>query len=168
MTQGFYNNLTGTLQYAPHSVCGPDFNLFRDNHEIHDYPVYGWWWFDSLDEACAQLGVTPEERAAFETNTPLPNDAARIFKAAISEGFDTGAGFKLALGDADRNAFTQMLVLVTTAMGIGVITQDTPQTIADVDGKPHAITTTEFIGLMLRYGQHYKVLWDSYKNATAE
>jgi hypothetical protein len=72
-------------------------------------------------------------------------------------------GFTLALGEADRNAFTQMLVLVNTALGVGAITQETPQTIADIDGVTHTVTTEQFIMLMLGYGQHYMELWSTYK-----
>ena len=168
MTQGFYSNITGTLQYAPNHVVGPDFALFRDNHEAFEYPVYGWYWFDSLDEACAELGMTTEERQAYEAGLPTPSnssDAAKVFADAVKAGFDTSMGFKLALADADRNAFTQMLVLVNTALSVGVITQATPQTIADIDGVPHTVTTLIFIGLMLQYGAYYKGLWDIYKNS---
>jgi hypothetical protein len=85
------------------------------------------------------------------------------FQAAIRNGFDTGLGFKLALGEADRNAFTQMLVLVTTALEKGVITKESPQVISDLDGQPHTLTTDQFTSLMLAYGAYYKHLWDRFK-----
>ena len=78
-------------------------------------------------------------------------------------GFDTGMGFRLGLRDADRNAFTQMLVLVNTAKEKGIITDATPQVIADMDGKAHTVTTGQFTSLMLAYGAHYKALWDALK-----
>jgi hypothetical protein len=49
-TSGFYK-LDGGLLYAPNAVLGPDYELLRDYHETYDYPVDGWYWFDSEDAA---------------------------------------------------------------------------------------------------------------------
>ena len=99
------------------------------------------------------------------TELPLvvPDPKRASFDAAVANGFDTGMGFRLGLRDADRNAFTQMLVLVNTAKEKGIITDATPQTIADMDGKAHTVTTGQFTSLMLAYGAHYKALWNALK-----
>ncbi len=70
-------------------------------------------------------------------------------------------GFTLALGDLDRAAFTAMLTLVQEALSLGLINNDTPQTIADKDGSPHIITTIRFRQIMVGYGFFYKTLWDN-------
>jgi hypothetical protein len=107
-------------------------------------------------ESASESQVVPIQRQ--------PMDPKRTaFNVAIATGFDTGMGFKLAIGDADRNAFTQMLVLVNTAKEKGVINDTTAQTIADIEGKPHTVTTAQFTGLMLAYGAYYKGLWDRLK-----
>lgn len=119
----------------------------------------------------ANLAALAElEQKLAEPSKPLnpppaaASDPRRLaFQVAIQNGFDSGLGFTLALGDADRSAFTQMLVLVTTAKEEGLITDDTPQTIADIDGKPHTLSTGEFTRLMLAYGAYYKGLWDQLK-----
>lgn len=116
----------------------------------------------------ANLAALAElERKLVEPSAPLnppptvATDPRRVvFNVAIQNGFDTGLGFTLALHDADRSAFTQMLVLVNTAKEKGLITDATPQTIADIDGQPRTLTTGEFTRLMLAYGSYYKGLWD--------
>lgn len=58
-----------------------------------------------------------------------------------------------------------MLVLVNTALEKGVISDTTPQTLADIEGASQTITTAQFTSLMLAYGAHYKHLWDVLKAA---
>jgi hypothetical protein len=120
---------------------------------------------DANVSALAELEKKLSEPAP-TANAPDPakSDPKRVaFNVAIQNGFDTGMGFKLAIGDADRNAFTQMLVLVNTAKEKGVINDTTPQTVADIEGKPHTVTTAQFTGLMLAYGAYYKGIWDKLK-----
>ena len=50
-TSGFYKNDNGTLLFGPNFVLNKDFELRRETHEQHTYPVDGWHWFDSEKEA---------------------------------------------------------------------------------------------------------------------
>lgn len=68
--------------------------------------------------------------------------------------------FYLAMGDNDRAMFSQMLSLVKEALELGLITNDTIQTIADKDGQKHQLTTLRFRQIMVAYGFYYKTLWD--------
>jgi len=56
----FYKRENEELQVAPMFVSGPGFELDVDNKDDHEYPVEGWYWFDSLDEAMAALMSQPE------------------------------------------------------------------------------------------------------------
>lgn len=79
----------------------------------------------------------------------------------INDGFLVEPeGFVLALSDADRSAFSQMLSLVKEALDLGLITNETPQIISDKDGQKHEITTLRFRQIMVQYGFYYKSLWD--------
>ena len=49
-TSGFYK-LDGELLYGPNFVLNANFELRRATHEQHTYPVDGWYWFDSEEEA---------------------------------------------------------------------------------------------------------------------
>ena len=115
-----------------------------------------------------QYGKNYENLAAFITDIGLvefttyqAREAA--FKTAVRNGFDTGLGYKLALTDNDRQEFTGMVTLVQVALSQSLITGETLQTIADKDGKPHTLTTSAFIALMLAYGNYYKQAWNARK-----
>lgn len=69
-------------------------------------------------------------------------------------------GFFLGLEDNDRAAFSQMLSLVKEALDLGLITNETPQIIADKNGQKHQISTLRFRQIMVQYGFYYKSLWD--------
>ena len=56
MEQGFYKIENGELLYAPNAVLNKNYTLFREEHDTYTYPVYGWSWFNSLQEAKDTLG----------------------------------------------------------------------------------------------------------------
>ena len=50
---GFYKRDpdSGELLFAHSAVYGPGFTLFAEQHAEYQYPVDGWAWFESRDEA---------------------------------------------------------------------------------------------------------------------
>jgi hypothetical protein len=52
-TSGFYKKNSEGLMYAPNFVFGPygSFTLKKESKDEHQYPVDGWYWFDSEEEA---------------------------------------------------------------------------------------------------------------------
>jgi hypothetical protein len=50
-TSGFYRADEDALLYAPTTVMGSEFELLRQEKETYEYPVEGWYWFDSEAEA---------------------------------------------------------------------------------------------------------------------
>lgn len=52
-TSGFYklDPNTNELLFGPNFVSAPTFELLRETHEDHAYPIDGWWWFNSEEEA---------------------------------------------------------------------------------------------------------------------
>jgi hypothetical protein len=52
-TSGFYRKTGDRLSFAPNAVRAPDYDLFRVDKDQYDYPVAGWYWFDSEVEARA-------------------------------------------------------------------------------------------------------------------
>lgn len=52
---GFYKREGEQLLQSETSVLGPDYSLTIENHGEHTYPVDGWCWFDTLDEALDKL-----------------------------------------------------------------------------------------------------------------
>jgi hypothetical protein len=51
MTAGFYKKDNEELLYAPNIVEGNGFVLVAQDKDQYEYPVDGWYWFDSEEEA---------------------------------------------------------------------------------------------------------------------
>ena len=51
-TSGFYK-VDGDLLYAPNFVLGPyqQYELRKETHQEHTYPIDGWYWFNTENEA---------------------------------------------------------------------------------------------------------------------
>lgn len=49
-TSGFYK-LDGDLLHGPNFVLNANYELRRETHDQHSYPIDGWFWFDSEQEA---------------------------------------------------------------------------------------------------------------------
>lgn len=46
------------LNHAPNFVVSSLYELRRENKDDYQYPVYGWFWFDSEEEAKAFFDIT--------------------------------------------------------------------------------------------------------------
>ena len=55
-TSGFYK-LDGIVLYGREAVESLEFSLYRDQKDSYSYPVYGWYWFDTEDEAYTFFNV---------------------------------------------------------------------------------------------------------------
>jgi hypothetical protein len=82
-TSGFY---LSDLTYAPNWVIAPGYQLLRSAKDSYTYPVEGWYWFDSLEQACAFFDV------------PVPED------------FNQGTGFVPSNGGADWDGFNAAIL----------------------------------------------------------
>jgi hypothetical protein len=54
-TSGFYKEENGELIYGPNFVLNKNYELRKETHDQHTYPVDGWYWFDSEAEAKLSL-----------------------------------------------------------------------------------------------------------------
>lgn len=57
-TSGFYK-LDGGLIFGPNFVLNKDYQLRRETKEQYTYPVDGWYWFDTTEEAEVFFGIAP-------------------------------------------------------------------------------------------------------------
>lgn len=57
-TSGFYKRDGDGLIYGPNYVLNKDYELRRESKNQHEYPVDGWSWFDSEEEAEKALTTT--------------------------------------------------------------------------------------------------------------
>ena len=49
-TQGFYKKEKDNLLYAQNSVLNSEYQLFKELKDEYNYPIDGWYWFDSEDD----------------------------------------------------------------------------------------------------------------------
>ena len=69
----FYKRENDELLVAPNFVRGPGFELRAESHADHIYPVGGWYWFDTLDDAAyAALGAKPPQPVTDGGQPPNP------------------------------------------------------------------------------------------------
>ena len=61
--QGFYKNDNGFLIWSADRVINENFQLWANQKDTYSYPVEGWIWADSTEEAKSILGIIdiPEE-----------------------------------------------------------------------------------------------------------
>ena len=51
MSDGFYKLESGNLLYATQSVRCLEYTLLREEKDTYTYPIDGWYWFDSEEQA---------------------------------------------------------------------------------------------------------------------
>jgi hypothetical protein len=69
-TSGFYKNDNGVLLYGPNFVLNKDYELLRDKYNEYTYPVDGWHWFDTSEQAYTFFGIEPPQ----DPNTPVDKE----------------------------------------------------------------------------------------------
>lgn len=57
---GFYK-LDGTLLYGANFVLNASYELRKETKDKHSYPTDGWYWFDSLEEACLFFDINIDD-----------------------------------------------------------------------------------------------------------
>jgi hypothetical protein len=56
-TSGFYKNDNECLLYGPNYVLAGSYNLYKEENSNYTYPIGGWYWFDSEEEARQFFGM---------------------------------------------------------------------------------------------------------------
>lgn len=65
-TSGFYKrDGGGILLFGRYFVLNASYHLKRDEHAMHEYPIDGWSWFETEEEARAALGFPTRLEEAF-------------------------------------------------------------------------------------------------------
>ena len=91
----FYKRENDELHAAPLFVSGPGVDLTAENKDQHSYPVEGWYWFDTLDEAMAALKSEPEM-------TPIQQNSIAYNQATAALTADYPQLEKRYLADAEH------------------------------------------------------------------
>ena len=61
---GFYKNYNGVLLNGPNFVLNAEYELRAETKDNHEYPVDGWYWFDTEDAAYLFFGIDKPESLA--------------------------------------------------------------------------------------------------------
>lgn len=59
----FYKLDDGLLLEGPNAVYAPTFILLKEYKDTYEYPVEGWVWMDTEEQARAFFGLPPSEAA---------------------------------------------------------------------------------------------------------
>lgn len=57
----FYKNDNGQLLAAPNFVYSKDYTLLAEDKDNYTYPIDGWKWFDTEEEARNEYNIPLEE-----------------------------------------------------------------------------------------------------------
>ena len=57
MNPGFYKNEDGNVMHGPNFVLNMNYELRKETKNKHTYPVDGWFWFNSDQEAYDFFGI---------------------------------------------------------------------------------------------------------------
>jgi len=61
MNAGFYKFDGGVLLYGPNFVLNSNYELWAEAHKEHSYPIDGWYWFESEDDAYRYFEIPKPE-----------------------------------------------------------------------------------------------------------
>jgi hypothetical protein len=113
----FYKRDGEELLVAPNFVRGPRFELFAETHAENTYPIEGWYWFDTLDEAMAAMQTTSVSISPVQAKIALHR--AGLLETA--EAIVAAAGVESQLAWASATAFERDSTLlngIAAAMGL--------------------------------------------------
>lgn len=57
MSSGFYKYESNNILYGPNFVYNEDYTLLREEAQTIDFPVDGWYWFDTMEDAYAFFNI---------------------------------------------------------------------------------------------------------------
>ena len=71
-SDGFYKLNDTNLLFAKNSVLGPSISITRTDKDTYDYPIDGWYWFDTLEEAVSFFNLNIEDYTEQEQKIETP------------------------------------------------------------------------------------------------
>jgi len=130
---GFYKKTDTEIIYAANSVEGPSYVLNVTNKDSYDYPVDGWIWAQSEEDAIAYFETAGEAVTPFDVQPE---------------------NYKLAAGKTDEEEFMKLVTLSTLALSQNRFEPTTELTIWDHIKTPRTISVERFLEIMVDYGMY--------------
>jgi hypothetical protein len=131
-TEGFYKKNENEMLYAPNIVNGPDYLLISQDKETYTYPVDGWVWANSFDDAIVYFASQN-------------NQSAQPFDVQPEN-------YKLAVSKEDETEFSKLITLLNLALQQNKILLSSEITIWDHVKQGHSISVERFLEVMVDYG----------------
>jgi hypothetical protein len=133
-TKGFYKKIDNTIQFGEDMIAGDGYLLLAEEKDSYEYPVGGWIWADSLDEAMTKF-ITMDYVA------PVPFDVQP-------------ENYKLTTNREDETEFSKLINLLTLGLQQNRFLPTTEITIWDHIKMPRTIAVQRFLEIMVDYGLH--------------
>lgn len=130
-TNGFYKKDNQEILFAPNIVEGPDYILLIQNYTEYTYPVEGWIYATSLDDAIQRFAATPTVSPDFHL---LPEN------------------IYLATGNEDEIEFNKLATLIGLAISQNQLSELTPLSIKDSSKNVHSIPAGRILEIIVQYG----------------
>lgn len=92
-SDGFYKlDTDGSLRYAKNASYSSTINIFREEKDNYEYPIDGWYWFDTLEDAVLFFNLNIEDyteqesefQAPIFTPAPVPTVSVSAYQAKIA------------------------------------------------------------------------------------
>lgn len=97
MTAGFYKIRDNQMFYAPNFVEGHGYILLAQDKNNYEYPIDGWYWFDS-DSNESLLNINNENKALYDKASAV-FDSLSKGKQALWEPVRVAVGKAILMGD---------------------------------------------------------------------
>ena len=81
MEEGYYKIEDRQIIYAPQGVRSATYLLLPNENQNHTYPIDGWYWFNSLEEATETLGYPP---GTFDEGSEVTQEEIDVYKAQMA------------------------------------------------------------------------------------
>lgn len=143
MYKGFYKYNNSQLIYAPHFVETIGMVLVADNKDNYAYPVNGWIWAESENQAKEYFQQIATD---YEINN-FPSDYIPPFLVQPE-------GFYLKTTKYDENEFSKLVSLTKLMIEMGQASLTTPIYISDSQSIKRQITIGRFYQIMIQYGMY--------------
>ena len=59
-SSGFYSLNNNEIVFVHNSILLPGVGILRENKDNYEYPIFGWYWFNSTDAAIAFFNLNSE------------------------------------------------------------------------------------------------------------
>jgi hypothetical protein len=131
---GFYKKEETEILFAPNIVNGPNYMLVLADKDEYDYPIDGWIYANSFDEAIAYF---------------VANSGNQISPFDVQP-----ENIKLAVNREDEAEFSKLVTLLNLSLQQNKLSLSNQITIWDHIKQPHQVTVQRFLEIMADYGMY--------------